>query len=104
MSNTYDQSPHFTIRGYWQTHGKLFRLLDNLHTTLDYQGSAPCSETKSQDRRYVPILTIDMLGFEVHKTILLRGVRVFNDEALMSFGQMISRRLKASAAQYSPLP
>lgn len=62
----------------------------------------PCSKTKPQDRRHVLILTTYMLGFEADKTARFRGLRVSNDEALMSFGQMISRRLKASAAQYFP--
>jgi hypothetical protein len=59
-----------------ETHGKLPKLLDNLHTTLNYQGSAPCSETESEDRPHVPILTIDMLGLKEHKTTHPRSARV----------------------------
>ena len=103
MSNTCDQSSHFTIRGYWQTHGKSPKRLDNHHTTFEGQALLPAARPKLQDRRRVPILTTRTLGFKEHKTTLIRGLRVSNDEALMILGQMISRRLKASAAQYFPL-
>jgi hypothetical protein len=104
MSNTWDQSPHFTIRGYGKPTANPPSFLTTSTPLLSVKAFLPAARQKPQDRRHVPILTTYMLGFKADKTARFRGLRVFNDEALMSFGQMISRRLKARAAQSFPLP